>query len=182
MVSTPILTIVKYFPDGSNKIEEIPWVPTYDTVEPGYEYEKDKQDPNKPDPIPDNFDNTTGTPGSNPIIPVDSTSRIVYIKYKQPEADSKITLHQNELAHTFTLEDIQSLVTLTHSFGSLYKSGSGQHGSGSDVWYCDWETVMDDKNYSYAISNKEDYGATTFVGSQGAFESQEIGKIMIVVQ
>ena len=41
---------------------------------------------------------------------------------------------------------------------------------------------MDDKNYSYAISNKEDYGATTFVGSQGAFESQEIGKIMIVVQ
>ena len=35
---------------------------------------------------------------------------------------------------------------------------------------------MDDKNYSYAISNKEDYGATTFVGSQGAFESQEIGK------
>ena len=176
LVSTPILTIVKYFPDGSNKIEEIPWVPTYDTVEPGYEYEKDKQDPNKPDPIPDNFDNTTGTPGSNPIIPVDSTSRIVYIKYKQPEADSKITLHQNELAHTFTLEDIQSLVTLTHSFGSLYKSGSGQHGSGSDVWYCDWETVMDDKNYSYAISNKEDYGATTFVGSQGAFESQEIGK------
>ena len=52
---------VKYFPDGSNKIEEIPWVPTYDTVEPGYEYEKDKQDPNKPDPIPDNFESTTGT-------------------------------------------------------------------------------------------------------------------------
>ena len=176
LVSTPTLTIVKYFPDGSNKIEEIPWVPTYDTVEPGYEYEKDKQDPNKPDPIPDNFDNTTGKPGSNPIIPVDPTSRIVYIKYTQPQEDSKITLHQNELAHTFTLEDIQSLVTLTHSFGSLYKSGSGQHGSGSDVWYCDWETVMDDKNYSYAISNKEDYGATTFVGSQGAFESQEIGK------
>ena len=175
LVSTPILTIVKYFPDGSNKIEEIPWVPTYDTVEPGYEYEKDKQDPNKPDTIPDDFESTTGTPGSNPIIPVDPTSRIVYIKYKQPEADSKITLHQNELAHTFTLEDIQSLVTLTHSFGSLYKSGSGQHGSGSDVWYCDWETIMDDKNYSYAISNKENYGATTFVGSQGAFQPQEIG-------
>ena len=176
LVNTPMLTIVKYFPDGSNKIEEIPWQPSYDTNEPGYEYEEDKQDPNKPDPIPDNFESTTGKPGSNPIIPVDPTSRVVYIKYKQPEADSKITLHQNELAHTFTLEDIQSLVTLTHSFGSLYKSGSGQHGSGSDVWYCDWETIMDDKNYSYAISNKENYGATTFVGSQGAFESQEIGK------
>lgn len=176
LVSTPTLTIVKYFPDGSNKIEEIPWVPTYDTVEPGYEYEKDKQDPNKPDTIPDDFESTTGTPGSNPIIPVDSTSRIVYIKYKQPEADSKITLHQNELAHTFTLEDIQSLVTLTHNFPNMYYEGSNKHGSGSDAWWCDWNTVMSDAKYAYSISNKENYGATTFVGSQGAFKSEEIGK------
>lgn len=175
LVSTPTLTIVKYFPTGEKTVEEIPWVPTYDTVEPGYDYEKDKQSPDKPDDIPDNFDNTNGTPGSNPIIPVDPTSRIIYIKYKEIDADAKITLHQNELAHTFTLEDIQSLVTLTHSFGSLYKSGRGKHGSGSDIWYCDWETIMDDENYSYVISNKENYGATTFVGSQGAFQSQEIG-------
>ena len=175
LVSTPTLTIVKYFPNGSKTVEEIPWVPSYDSVEPGYEYEKDKQDPTKPDPIPENFDDTTGKPGTNPIIPVDPTSRIVYIKYKEVEADSKITLHQNELAHTFTLEDIQSLVTLTHSFASREKSGSGTHGSGSDRWHCSWHRVIDDDSYSYVISNKENYGATTFVGSQGAFTPQEIG-------
>ena len=176
LISSPSLTIIKYFPDGSTKTEEIPWIPSYNSDEEGYVYEEDKQSPDKPDDIPSSYEATNGTPENNPIIPVKTDTRIVYIKYKDVEADSKITLHQNELAHTFTMEDIQSLVTLTHNFPNMYYSGSGKHGSGTDTWYCDWETVMDDKNYSYAISNKEDYGATTFVGSQGAFESQEIGK------
>ena len=188
LVSTPMLTVVKYFPDKDKTVEEIPWQPSYDTTEPGYEYEKDKQNPDKPDDIPNTFESTTGTPGSNPIIPVDPTSRIVYIKYKQPEADSKITLHQNELAHTFTLEDIQSLVTLKHDFPSKEKTGRDTHYCGGcrtdsdgDSYCpghrCTWERLIDDNQYSYIISNKEDYSSTTFVGSQGAFQSEETGTV-----
>lgn len=175
LVSTPMLTVVKYFPDGSTKTEEIPWVPSYDTNEDGYVYEEDKQSPDKPDTIPNDYEETNGTSENNPIIPVKTDTRIIYIKYKQPEADSKITLHQNELAHTFTLEDIQALVKLTHSFSSKEHSGSGTHGSGSDRWHCSWHRVISDSNYSYIISNKEDYSLTSFVGNQGAFQSQEIG-------
>lgn len=175
LVSTPKLVIVKYFPTGEKTVEEIPWVPTYDTVEPGYEYEKDKQSPNKPDTIPNDYEETNGTSENNPIINVNPSTRIIYIKYKQPEADSKITLHQNELAHTFTLEDIQALVTLTHSFSSKEHSGSGTHGSGSDTWTCSWHRVISDSSYSYIISNKEDYSLTSFIGSQGSFTPQEIG-------
>ena len=175
LVSTPMLTVVKYFPDGSTKTEEIPWVPSYDTNEDGYVYEEDKQSPDKPDTIPNDYEETNGTSENNPIISVKTDTRIIYIKYKQPEADSKITLHQNELAHTFTLEDIQALVKLTHSFSSKEHSGSGTHGSGSDRWHCSWHRVISDSNYSYIISNKEDYSLTSFVGNQGAFQSQEIG-------
>lgn len=175
LVSTPMLTIVKYFPDGSTKKEEIPWIPSYDTKEDGYVYEEDKQSPDKPDEIPDDFNDTNGTSENNPIIPVKPDTRIIYIKYKQPEVDSKITLHQNELAHTFTLENIQSLVTLTHSFDSRSHSGSGSHGSGSDRWHCDWHRVIDDENYKYVISNKEDYSLSSFIGAQGTFISKEIG-------
>lgn len=176
LVSTPSLTIIKYFPNNQTpKIEEIPWIPSYNSDEDGYVYEEDKQSSDKPDDIPDNYEATNGTPENNPIIPVKPDTRIIYIKYKEVEADSKITLHQNELAHTFKLEDIQSLVTLTHSFASKAKSGSGRHGSGSDRWYCDWHRVIDDGDYSYIISNKEDYSLTSFIGSQGAFQSKEIG-------
>ena len=177
LVSSPSLTIIKYFPDGSTKTEEIPWIPSYNSDEEGYVYEEDKQSPDKPEDIPSSYEATNGTPENNPIIPVKTDTRIVYIKYKDVEADSKITLHQNELAHTFTLEDIQSLVTLTHNFANMYYSGSGKHGSGTDTWYCDWETEMNDSQYKYIISNKENYGATTFVGSQGAFTPQEIGTV-----
>ena len=188
LVSTPMLTVVKYFPDKDKTVEEIPWQPSYDTSEPGYEYEKDKQNPDKPDDIPNTFESTTGKPGSNPIIPVDPTSRVVYIKYKQPEADSKITLHQNELAHTFTLEDIQSLVTLKHDFPSKEKTGRDTHYCGGcrtdsdgDSYCpghrCTWERLIDDNQYSYIISNKEDYSSTTFVGSQGTFQSEETGTV-----
>lgn len=175
LISSPSLTIIKYFPDGSTKTEEIPWIPSYNSDEEGYVYEEDKQSPDKPEDIPSSYEETNGTPENNPIIPVKTDTRIVYIKYKDVEADSKITLHQNELAHTFTLENIQSLVTLIHSFGSKEHSGSGSHGSGSDRWHCSWHRVISDSNYSYVISNKEDYSLTSFVGSQGAFTPQEIG-------
>lgn len=175
LISTPKLVIVKYFPTGEKTVEEIPWVPSYDTNEDGYVYEEDKQSPDKPDDIPNDYEETNGTSENNPIIPVKTDTRIIYIKYKQPEADSKITLHQNELAHGFTLEDIQALVKLTHSFDSREHSGSGTHGSGSDTWHCSWHRVIDDGDYSYIISNKEDYSLTSFVGSQGAFQSKEIG-------
>lgn len=175
LISSPSLTIIKYFPDGSTKTEEIPWIPSYNSDEEGYVYEEDKQSPDKPDDIPSSYEATNGTPENNPIIPVKTDTRIVYIKYKDVEADSKITLHQNELAHKFTLENIQSLVTLIHSFDSKEHSGSGSHGSGSDRWHCSWHRVIDDDNYSYIISNKEDYSLTSFVGSQGAFTPQEIG-------
>ena len=47
LVSTPMLTVVKYFPDGSTKTEEIPWIPSYNSDEDGYVYEEDKQSPDK---------------------------------------------------------------------------------------------------------------------------------------
>lgn len=187
LVSTPTLTIVKYFPDGSTKIEEIPWQPSYNGDEPGYVYEKDKQSPDKPDPIPDTFESTNGTPGSNPIITVDPSTRIIYIKYGEPAPDNVITLHQNELAHTFTLEDIQSLATLTHKFASKEGGGSDEHNCGGCIsdsdgsWCpghpCSWEHFIVDSNYSYSIQNKFDYASTTFVGSQGAFKSEETGVV-----
>ena len=37
--------------------------------------------------------------------------------------------------------------------------------------------MIDDNQYSYIISNKEDYSSTTFVGSQGAFQSEETGTV-----
>lgn len=175
LVSSPSLTIIKYFPDGSTKTEEIPWIPSYNSDEEGYVYEEDKQSPDKPDDIPSSYEATNGTPENNPIITVKTDTRIIYIKYKEVAGDSKITLHQNELAHKFTLEDIQSLVTLIHSFDSKEHSGSGSHGSGSDRWHCSWHRVINDDRYSYVVSNKENYGATTFIGSQGAFTPQEIG-------
>ena len=187
LVSTPMLTIVKYFPNGSKTVEEIPWQPTYDSSEPGYVYEQDKQSPDKPDPIPDTFESTSGTPGSNPIIPVNPSTKIVYIKYGLPPDDSKITLHQNELAHTFTMEDINTLVKLTHTFESRAGSGSDEHYCGGCIsdsdgdWCpghpCSWTRKIDDADYSYVIKNQMDYGSTTFVGSQGAFASVETGTV-----
>ena len=187
LVSTPMLTIVKYFPDKEKTVEEIPWQPTYDTTEPGYDYEKDKQNPDKPDSIPNNFEDTTGTPGSNPIITVDPSTRVVYIKYVKPALGGKITLHQNELAHTFTMSDIQGLVTLTHTFPSKAGGGSDEHycggcrhdsdGSWCPGHPCSWQRHIVDSNYSYSIENKMDYGSTTFVGSQGAFKPEETGTV-----
>ena len=97
LVSKPKLVIVKYFPDGSKKEEEIPWVPTYDSSEPGYEYEGNKQSPDKPESTPPTYDSTTGTPENNPIIPVNPKTKIIYIKYKETTpSDAKLILHQNE--------------------------------------------------------------------------------------
>ena len=175
LVSTPKLLIIKYFPDGSTKQEEIPWVSTYDSSEPSYEYERDKQNPDKPEDIPPTYDSTTGTPGSNPTIVVDPTTKIIYIKYKEvPSSDAPLVLHQNELAHTFTLSDIKELVELKHNFESKEKTGNDTdyHHPGctyvpgtqnsSGYYYCPghpctWHRVIDDSNYSYIISNKKDY-------------------------
>lgn len=187
LVSTPMLTIIKYFPNGEIKKEEISWQPSYDTKEEGYVYEKDKQSPDKPNDIPSSYEATNGTPENNPIIPVKTDTRIIYIKYKEVAGDSKITLHQNELAHTFTMSDIQGLVTLTHTFPSKAGGGSDEHycggcrhdsdGSWCPGHPCSWQRHIVDSNYSYSIENKMDYGSTTFVGSQGAFKPEETGTV-----
>lgn len=173
------ITVKKYFPDLPVKTEKIDPTPLYDANEPGFTYIEDKQSPN----LPVNADKWEEVPNepseTNPYIPVKEPTKTIYIKYEANEVDNSgvLVLHQNELAHTFTLTDLlPDLISVSHRFSDEYASGSGRHGSGSDVWYCDWERVIDDSNYSYVVSNKENYGATTFVGSQGSFTPQEIGE------
>ena len=173
------ITVKKYFPDLPVKTEKIDPTPLYDSNEPGFTYVEDKQSPN----LPVNAETWEEVPNepseTNPYIPVKETTKTIYIKYEANEVGNSgvLVLHQNELAHTFTLEDLlPDLISVSHRFSDEYASGSGRHGSGSDVWYCDWERVINDDRYSYVVSNKENYGATTFVGSQGAFTPQEIGE------
>ena len=196
LVKTPMLTVKKLFPDGSTKVEVIPWQPSYDPTEPGQIYKSDKQEKTTPDPLPGTWPETTGTPETNPNITVQPTTRTLYILYDGgPGTSDVITLEQNELAHTFTLADIHDLLTLKHTFDDKYQTKTGyKHHDNDYTWYhssdscgghvnhsgdftCYWYTAIVDENWSYTIENPNNYGSTSFVGSTGPFTPVETGRV-----
>lgn len=111
----------------------------------------------------------------------DSTLYLRLVKEKPQDVEdpdsAKLILHENELAHTFNLSDLSSLLEVRHSFSDHSESGSGKHKSDEDSWYCDWERYLEDDRYGYSISNKQDYASTTFIGAQGVFAPKEDGTV-----
>lgn len=96
-----------------------------------------------------------------------------------PDTNNKVILHENELSHAFTLEDINELITITHNFSDHYRSGRGTHDEDDDDhWRCSWHRYLTKDDYVYEVKNTVDYNNTTFIGSQGIFASVETGTVI----
>lgn len=111
---------------------------TYPADENGWNYTEDIQTPDPEVPVTKWEDvPTTGTPGTNPNIPVQDNTKTIYIRYTQDPAAEEPTpagtmvLHQNELSYGYDLRDLTQngvLALLQENFDSM--SGSVRYCSG----------------------------------------------------
>lgn len=143
---------------------------TYDSTEDGWVYQQDIQTPDpKKDVTNWNEVPTTGTPGTNPMIPINQDTQTIYIRYKQADAEpvpaGAITLHQNEISYAYELRDLsesKELAGIQQYFKSEYDYGrkycSGGHSCSNDDCNSNHKcasraSVITDSGYTLSVTS-----------------------------
>lgn len=184
------LSVLKYFYDSDDtlvniEIDSASPKEAYDAHEDGYSVIEWRQTPDIPisahdwSEVPSSSNN-----GTSESITIGGNTQTIYIQYKEQEAaDNQIVLHENEIAHTYRLQDLNSLIKSVNSFKS--REASDEHGhwesddDGDDYWVVDHESneIQNEEHYNFNITNKADYNSTNFIGANGSFLPIENGDV-----
>lgn len=192
--------VVKVYEDADGNqlkpttIEKIKRVPNYNGGEGGYIIDKTRTTEGEPfngldggTPWSSVITNTHGNDGNSEVIPVPESHHTIYIHYtvSKVEETAPLKLMQSEIAHTFRLTDLAVAREIKHTWNipdehgtmperSHYDDDGDEH---IDHYECHWYSTIVDADWAFNIRNNFNYGATSFVGTDGEFKTIETGRV-----
>lgn len=192
--------VVKVYEDADGNqlkpttVEKIKRVPNYNGGEGGYIIDKTRTTEGEPfngldggTPWSSVITNTSGNDGNSEVIPVPESHHTIYIHYtvSKVEETAPLKLMQSEIAHTFRLTDLAVAREIKHTWNipdehgmmperSHYDDDGDEH---IDHYECHWYSTIVDADWAFNIRNNFNYGATSFVGTDGEFKTIETGRV-----
>lgn len=139
------------------------------TPDDGYDYEENVQSPQDKD-VTTWEEVPSGTPSTDTEVPIEDDTTTIYIKYNKDadDTDSQLLLHENELSHQFTLDNVKGTLldgvrkyssVSTPKHGKHYCGGCRTDDDGDD--YCPGHrcsaSFIDVTDYSFRLENKATY-------------------------
>ena len=192
--------VVKVYEDADGNqlkpttIEKIKRVPNYNGGEGGFIIDKTRTTEGEPfngldggTPWSSVITNTSGNDGNSEVISVPESHHTIYIHYtvSKVEETAPLKLMQSEIAHTFRLTDLAVAREIKHTWNipdehgtmperSHYDDDGDEH---IDHYECHWYSTIVDADWAFNIRNNFNYGATSFVGTDGEFKTIETGRV-----
>lgn len=192
--------VVKVYEDADGNqlkpttVEKIKRVPNYNGGEGGFIIDKTRTTEGEPfngldggTPWSSVITNTSGNDGNSEVIPVPESHHTIYIHYtvSKVEETAPLKLMQSEIAHTFRLTDLAVAREIKHTWNipdehgtmperSHYDDDGDEH---IDHYECHWYSTIVDADWAFNIRNNFNYGATSFVGTDGEFKTIETGRV-----